>query len=80
MAVSDWNSNYLLIGTLEGIAVSEGLLQPPDVNDLFRKMAAAIRQRDDQSYAKDKNVWIQATGGSAPAGMVDGDILIEYVP
>ncbi len=78
MPVQDWNTNEAFNGTLEGVDVAEGCL-PAGLNNMFRKMAAAIKVFYNKAYRKNENVFIQATGGAAPA-MTDGDILIEYTP
>jgi hypothetical protein len=77
--IDSWNTNETLNGTLEGQDVSEGSLPGP-LNNVIRRMAAAIRAFRDQAYCKDKHVTIQASGGAAPAAPVDGDLWLEYTP
>lgn len=79
MAVGDWDTDPELNGTLEGVDVSEGSL-PRDFNDMFRKMAAAIKVFFNKTYQKDVNVTIQATGGAAPGAPAENDLWIEYTP
>jgi hypothetical protein len=79
MAVDDWNTNEALNGTIEGQDVAEGSL-PKYLNDVVRRMCASLKTFRNSSYCKDKNVTIQATGGSAPASPADNDLWIEYTP
>lgn len=78
MAVQDWDTDPAFNNSLEGEDVSEGCL-PAGFNNLFRKMAAEIRIFYDKAYRKGENIFIQPTGGAAPA-MAENDILIEYTP
>jgi len=78
MAVDDWNTNDSLNTTLEGVPTGEGAMTFPTINDLFRKMAAAIAAFRSNAYCKDKNVTIQASGGALPSSPSEGDLLIEY--
>lgn len=80
MAVDDWNTNPDLNVNLEGVPTGEGGMTIPTINDLFRKMAAALKTWRNNSYCKDKNVTIQATGGPAPVAPQDKDLWIEYTP
>lgn len=43
MAVSDWKTTASQNTTIEGISVGENVMPPSAVNDLFRAMAAAIK-------------------------------------
>lgn len=79
MAVENWDTNDTLNLTLEGIDVAEGS-QPRWFNDMFRKMAAAMRVFYNKSYRKGETIKYQATGGALPGTAEDGDILIEYTP
>lgn len=78
MAVDNWSSNDTLNTTLEGIPCGEGAMTVPSINDLFRKMAAALKTFRVSAYCKDNNVMIQASGGAAPGSPTEGYIWIEY--
>jgi hypothetical protein len=78
MAIQDWNTNDALNTTLEGIPTGEGAMTIPNINNLFRKMAATIKDFWSRAYRRGENVTIQATGGAAPATPADGDLFIEY--
>lgn len=78
MAVDNWNANDTLNTTLEGVPVGEGAMTFPTINDLFRKMAAAIKTFRTKAYCKDQYVTIQASGGAAPATPAEGDLWVEY--
>lgn len=80
MAVDNWDTNEALNVVLEGVACGEGAMTFPTINNLFRKMAAAIRVFRNSAYCKDKNVTIQAAGGAAPATPSEKDLWIEYTP
>lgn len=43
MAVTDWKGTASQNTTIEGISVGENVMPPSAVNDLFRAMAAAIK-------------------------------------
>lgn len=77
MPVQDWNTNDTLNITLEGVDVAEGC-QPAGLNNMFRKMAAAIRVFYNKAYRIGENVTIQASGGAAPASPSEGDLWVEY--
>lgn len=82
MAVQDWDTNEALNGTIEGENIAEGSL-PPDLNDVLRKICAAIKTMYFSVYGSHVNgggrrITIQASGGAAPSSPVDGDIWIEY--
>lgn len=79
MAVDNWNTNEALNGVIEGENVAEGSL-PGVLNNVIRKMAAAIRVFRNNAYCKDKNITIQASGGAAPVAPAENDIWIEYTP
>lgn len=80
MAVQDWDDDHTLNTSLEGIDCGEGTMLPPSINDLFRKMAAAIRTYYDKSYRKGETIKNQAVGGALPVTAEENDILIEYTP
>lgn len=79
MAVDNWDTNEALNGTIEGQDVSEGSL-PKYLNDVIRRMAAAIRVFRNNSYCKDKNVFITVDTASAPTALADNDLWIGYAP
>lgn len=79
MSVDAWNTNEALNGTIEGENVAEGSLPGP-LNNVIRKMAAALKVFRNVAYCKDKNVTIQASGGAAPAAPSEDDLWIEYTP
>ena len=78
MPVQDWNTSEAFNNSLEGEDVAEGCL-PGGFNNLFRKMAAAIRVFYNKSYRKDETIFIRVLGTTAPA-MTENDIYIEYTP
>lgn len=79
LEVDNWlttaDSNILVSGT----DIDEGML-PQFINNALRRIMAAMRAWRDVSYCKDKNVTIQATGGSPPASPQENDWFIEYTP
>ena len=77
MAVQDWDTDPTLNNTLEGVDVAEGC-QPAGLNDMFRKMAAAIKVFYNNTYSKTNNVTIAASGGALPASPDEGDFFLEY--
>jgi hypothetical protein len=80
MAVENWNTNDTLNNTLEGVDVSEGCA-PSGLNNMFRKMAAAIRVFYDKSYRKNETIKATAAGAGDPfVTHAEGDIWIEYTP
>jgi hypothetical protein len=84
MAVKDWNTNPDLNGVVEGQDVAEGSL-PPELNDVVRAVAAALKTAWQYSYASNElggkqHITISASGGAAPLAPVDGDIWMEYTP
>jgi hypothetical protein len=80
MAVDSWNTNEALNAVIEGEPTAESTTTFPAINNLFRKICAAIKVFRNNAYCKDKNVTIQATGGSAPASPAENDLWIEYTP
>lgn len=83
MAVENWNTNEALNPVLEGVPCGEGAMTFPSINDLFRKMAAAIKTFYTRTWkisGADKNVTIQAVGGAAPGSAQENDLWIEYTP
>lgn len=82
MAVENWNTDQSLNITIEGEDMSEGGTLPPDMNDVVRKMAAAIRTFFDKSYRKAETIRATATGAADPFGgaATENDIWIEYTP
>lgn len=79
MAVDDWNVDSTLNTSVEGENLDEGML-PGALNNFLRKFVAALKVWRNNSYCKDKNVTIQATGGSPPAAPAENDWFIEYTP
>ncbi len=79
MSVDAWDTNEALNGTIEGENVAEGSLPGP-LNNVIRKICAAVRVFRNNAYCKDKNVTIQASGGAAPATPAENDLWIEYTP
>ena len=80
MAVENWNTNDALNVVLEGVDVAEGSI-PATLNNLFRKVAAAVRVFYDKSYRKDETIKSTVTGGADPfVAPVENDIWIEYTP
>lgn len=83
MAVENWNTNDTLNVVLEGVSTGEGAMTFPTINDLFRKMAAALKTFYGRTWkisGADRNVTIQAVGGAAPASAQENDLWIEYTP
>jgi hypothetical protein len=79
MPVQDWQE----LGpnnVIEGIDAAEGSMTPPNINNLFRAMAAAIKVFYNKTYRKDETVKIIVNTDPTPGGMADGDILIKYIP
>lgn len=80
MAVENWDTNEALNTTLEGENAAEGSI-PAGFNNLFRKMAAAIRVFYDKSYRKNETIKATAAGAADPfTAPVENDIWIEYTP
>lgn len=82
MAVENWNTDQALNVTIEGEDMSEGGTLPPDMNDVVRKMCAAIRVFFNKAYRKDENIKFTTTGAADPFGAThaENDIWIEYTP
>ena len=78
MAVENWQEAGPN-NTIEGVNVAEGML-PPALNNVIRLMAAAIKTFYNKSYRKNETVKVIPDGDPTPVGMVEGDILIKYVP
>ena len=81
MAVKDWFTDDTLNTTLEGIPAGEGVTTFASLNDLFRKVCAAIKTFYASTWrltGTDKNVTIQASGGIAPSSPNEGDLFSEY--
>jgi len=77
MAVDNWNTDEALNTTIEGEDASEGCL-PGGLNNILRKMAAALRVWRNSSYCIDKNVTAQPSGGAAPTAPQVGHLWIEW--
>ena len=67
------DSNVLVMG----VDIDEGSL-PGLLNNMGRRIMAAVSSFRKVAYCKDKNVTIQASGGAAPATPQEGDLWIEY--
>lgn len=79
MAISDWFTTAGLNVTIDGTNIAEGC-PPRGWNDSVRSIMAWVRGFWDVAYRKNQTVRIQPTGGAAPTGMAEDDILIEYTP
>lgn len=78
MAVQDWNATDDLNTTIEGVIVSEGAMTFPNINNLFRKMAAALKVFKNNAYAKDLNLYILPIASAFPTTPQEGDIWMQY--
>lgn len=79
MAISDWDPVANNNSAIDGINIAEGCA-PAGWNNAVRSLMAWVRQFWGVAYRKNETVFIQATGGAAPAGMAENDLLIEYIP
>jgi hypothetical protein len=80
MAVENWDTNEALNGTIEGENVAEGSL-PGDLNDVVRKMCAAVKVFYNKAYRKNETIKATAAGAADPFSThAEDDVWIEYTP